>query len=1055
MGAATKIIDLEIPSPPTLQDTRLALRLIPEANRQSMTRFVRNGLVAIAMYEAGYIAYDIAVFHHSLPQTMMFRGSVALLCIAGFLVSVVPAKLHYWRAWAFSVCAVAIALLARVAAIDGTNEPVCLTTVLFILGTGALAPWRLAWELGLIAVALVAMALSSLGSGEPASRLAFEWIVILTAAILAYLSAVHGARLREEVRRQTELIRDNYRQILRLTVSREREAAARENEHRRMVESEDTLAKIIQACPDRLVINRITDGRFLLANNPTWPGGFTIEDLLGTRARDLGVWADPDQFKTFAEQLRDRGRVDSMEVSIRRKDKSVAPYLVSASLVEIGGASCVITTLRDISDLKRTESELRVARVELAARLKALQLSELTFRKVFTANIDCMTIVSLPEGIYLEVNDEFSRTTGYTREEAVGRHFTDFNFFAEPVQMAAYAEAIVQNKEVRNMEITYRRKDGSEYPCLVSAVLMNLHGKSACLTVSRDISALKRAEHELIAAREAAVAAAESKSNFLSSMSHEIRTPLNAIIGMTDLLAETSLTDEQRRYANTIIGNGNALLELINGILDLAKVEGGRMCLEAIEFDLRETVEKTLDALALRAHEKNLELMVRIAPAVPRMVVGDPYRLRQILINLVGNAIKFTDRGQVLVSIESAGSDSVRFSVTDTGIGIPSDKLPTLFDAFTQADSSTTRKYGGSGLGLAIVARLVALMGGEVTVESEMGRGSIFRFTAHLTAPAPDTARTALDPQPPLDGLRVLLVDGNATNRSILTEMLSERGVAVTQAASGAEVFSALESARTSGAPFHAALLDARISGISGYEIARQLAGSPHCGVVLVMMLTTDNLVKETARLQEIGVDNYLVKPVKQAELVAVLARILQSATAKSAQDIPAAATQQSPGSSIQPAGKVQSGVPALRILLADDSPDNRALIHAYLRWMPYTIEDAGNGLQAVDKFIAGNFDLVLMDIRMPVMDGYEAARQIRDWERENHRESTPIIALTASVLDDSVHRTFEAGCDMHVAKPVRKSTLLEAIQVATQKGNKTIRSQAALATQEEPCQPN
>ncbi|MGH7814902.1 MAG: response regulator [Candidatus Binataceae bacterium] len=1024
-------LELETPAPasPALADIRTLLRTGSGA-QHGMPRIVRNGLVAIAVFEAMHILFDLGRYDYTLPGVVVFHGGIALVCIAAFIVTVLPPTLPHWRGWAFSISAISIVLLARFAALDGSSEPLALMTVLFILGASALVPWSPRWQAALTAIALIAMALAAKGTAAPLPRLGFEWIAIIAAAAISHLSAIHGAQVRAEMEQQRQALADSHRHLLEMVIERKQIAAAHELERRRLAESEEILHRFVEAFPDRLAVTNLADGRFILANHPTWAGGYSREDLLGGTATALGIWADPAQFRRFAQQFGESGRVDSMEVAIRRKDGSVAPYLISASKVEIGGKSCAISVTRDISQLKHTEEELRGAREELAHQMNALRLSEATFRRVFSANIDCMTIVAMPEGIYLDVNGEFERSTGYRREEVIGRHFSEFNFFADPDRMAAYAGAIVRDGEVRNMELTFRRKDGTEYPCLVSAALMELRGRTACLTVTRDITELKRTQHELIAAREAAISASESKSAFLSSMSHEIRTPLSAILGMTDLLAETSLDDEQRRYANTIIGNGNALLELINGILDLAKVESGRLHLETVAFDLRETVEHALDTLALRAHEKNLELMAHFAPEVPALVAGDPFRLRQVLVNLAGNAIKFTDSGQVLLSIEPDAPGMLKFSVADTGIGIPADKIPALFNAFTQADTSTTRKYGGSGLGLAIVARLIALMGGETTVQSRPGQGSTFSFTARL-APA-DAA--AANPAPAagdanLRGMRVLLADDNPVNRSILAEILAQAGAEVTQAESGAAVLAALERAREINAPFRTALIDGRMPDMAGYEIAKNLVSSPHCREVLVMMLTTDALTKEVARLRAIGVANYLVKPVKRSELLSALARTLEPQVSGAEASADAAAVP--PAS---PGAPAPAAAP-LRILLVDDSPDNRALIRAYLRRMPYAIVEAENGLDATEKFAAQSFDLVLMDIRMPIMDGYDAARRIREFEAQTARPRTPIIALTASVLDDAVHRTFEAGCDAHVSKPVKKATLLEAIRIATHAG--------------------
>ena len=420
--------------------------------------------------------------------------------------------------------------------------------------------------------------------------------------------------------------------------------------------------------------------------------------------------------------------------------------------------------------------------------------------------------------------------------------------------------------------------------------------------------------------------------------------------------------------------------------------------------------------------------MVRFAPEVPEFALGDPFRLGQILINLIGNAIKFTQKGQVLVAVEpdanSAAAGGLRFTVTDTGVGIPADKLHLLFHAFTQADSSTSRKFGGSGLGLAIVSRLVALMHGKVAVASEPGTGSEFSFTAQFGMP--DIQHAQLDsPDRALRDARIILVDDNSDCRSILAELLRAQGAQVTEAGSTATALDEINRDVSGSQRSRIVLLDGRMPAPGGFELASRLASSPRGRPPIVMMLGTNDLSNEVARLRAIGVNSYVVKPVRRAELFAAIARACE-------------------GVRNQPRGE-KPGLPAvapapsspalldrqLKILMADDSTDNRALIRAYLKKTPYSVEEAENGQQAIDKFIAGKFDLVLMDIQMPIVDGYQATSAIRGWERANDRDRTPIVALTASALEDAAQRSRAAGCDAHVTKPIKKSTLFDAIRDA------------------------
>ncbi len=688
------------------------------------------------------------------------------------------------------------------------------------------------------------------------------------------------------------------------------------------------------------------------------------------------------------------------------------------------------------------EMELRAA--ESTARERdhlRLQESETILRKLFDANLDSMALSSTSDGTYIDVNQEFVRRTGFSREESVGHHFSEHNMWIHPDEMIAFFDQLTKTGEDRNLEVAFRMKDGSERPMLLSGAIVDVYGRLCCLTISREISDLKMTQRELVAAREQALAASRAKTEFLSSMSHEIRTPMNAILGMADLLMETDLGDEQRRYLGTVISNGNVLLALINSILDLAKVESGRISLEAVEFNLKDVTEKVLETLATRAHEKGLELMVRFAPEVPEFALGDPMRLGQILINLVGNAIKFTATGQLLVSVErgpdSAAAGTLKFTVTDTGIGIPADKLHLLFHAFSQADSSTSRQYGGSGLGLAIVSRLVALMHGKVAVTSEPGTGSVFSFSAQLGTATTPALSTTCGEAAALDGAGILLVDDNADNRSIVAELLRAQGARVTQAATAAEVMAEINR----GPRFQVVVIDGAMPANGELEIAQQIVAGGSMMPRIVMMLSSTDLTGKVGRLRALGVHDYIVKPVRRAELFAAILRARAGMRAEPRGD-KAAVEVPSPPFLDRP----------LKILMADDSQDNRALIRAYLKKTPYHLEEAEDGQQAIDKFIAGKFDVVLMDIQMPIVDGYQATTAIRGWERENNRRHTPIVALTASALEEAVHRSKAAGCDAHVTKPVKRSTLLEAIHDAIEKTPPDSEPAAVSNLKEETC---
>ena len=541
---------------------------------------------------------------------------------------------------------------------------------------------------------------------------------------------------------------------------------------------------------------------------------------------------------------------------------------------------------------------------------------------------------------------------------------------------------------------------------------------------------LRERERELVTANEVALEASRAKSEFLSSMSHEIRTPMNAILGMAQLLEETTLNPDQKKYLEIMTNSGDALLELINGILDLARIESGRLSLEQVGFDLESLVDQTVETLSVRAHQKGLEMLVHVMPDVPLMLLGDHLRVRQVLLNLIGNSIKFTESGQVLLTVERdcefAVPGHLHFSVADTGIGIATDKLEDVFSSFTQADSSTTRQYGGSGLGLAIVRRLVGLMGGRIWVESELGSGSVFHFTAHFQVQTDVLVEEHPATAIMLSGVRALVVDDNFTNRLILREMLSSRGMEVDDAADGPTALEQVERARIGGIPYKITLLDCRMPGMDGFQVAERIKAGADQGLT-VLMLSSDDLKVQLTRARELGLDAYLVKPVRRADLYEAIQMAMANHSAYLdagiMEPVPTVCLTSRQGTSI-----TQPHRP-LSILLADDSKDNRLLIHAYLRDTRHRLDDAENGAIAVSKLKAGNYDLVLMDIQMPVMDGLTATRSLRQWEQERGMAPTPIIALTASALQEDVERSLAAGCNAHVSKPVRKRVLLEAIR--------------------------
>jgi signal transduction histidine kinase/CheY-like chemotaxis protein len=571
----------------------------------------------------------------------------------------------------------------------------------------------------------------------------------------------------------------------------------------------------------------------------------------------------------------------------------------------------------------------------------------------------------------------------------------------------------------------------------------------------------KTREIELVAARDAAETALRTKSAFLSQMSHEIRTPMNAILGMADLLNDTVLSAEQHKYLSIMINNGGALLDLVDDILDFDRVETGNLRLEAASFDLPELVERVAETLAIRAHQKGLEFTLRIAPGVPATVVGDALRLRQVLVNLIGNAVKFTERGEIVLTVERAGSaepGELRFAVSDTGIGVASDQHEKIFARYAQADPAIARTYGGSGLGLAIVKQLVGLMGGRVWVESELGRGSRFSFSARFKISARNEATA---PTPNLTDARMLIVGATISSGVALAEMLTASGAHITQAENGEAALEELRRAVQEGTPYQFVWLDCRATA-TDLALLRRICAASHGAGKVIPMLTSNDLNVRLPLLRRLGLVTHVIKPVRRVELFDAIRTLIGAGVEASAPDLTtdhetfadppatdsavltetlAANADGVSIKSIEPAehiGDVRHSVPLLglgrplRILVADDSADNRLLLEAFLKKTASRVDQAENGEIALEKFIAGKYDVVLMDIQMPVMDGYTAAKLIREWEWKNDAVPTPIIALTASVLDEAVHKSFDAGCDTHVSKPVRRPALLAAIREVT-----------------------
>jgi PAS domain S-box-containing protein len=701
-----------------------------------------------------------------------------------------------------------------------------------------------------------------------------------------------------------------------------------------------------------------------------------------------------------------------------------------------------------LGQIQTRDSELMQARADLEKRVdertselelemsdrqraqEALHESEEQIRLLLDSTAEAIYGIDL-NGIITFVNPSVLRLLGYEKPDGLlgkSAHHVMHHSYPDgthfPIEDCQIVHSRLEGIDVHADSEVFWRADGTSFPVEYWAYSIRKEGEVVGAVITfLDITERMRAQAALLEAKQAAEAASRAKSEFLANMSHEIRTPMNGIIGMTDLALGTNLTPEQQEYLSLVKSSADSLLHVINDILDFSKIEAGKLELENTDFEIRDLFRDTLKTLAQRTENKPLEICARVSPEVPAALVGDPTRLRQLVTNLVGNSIKFTERGNIVLNadLESAKDKEVvlHISVSDTGMGIPKEKLGIIFDSFAQADGSTTRRFGGTGLGLTISRQLVELMGGRIWVESEVGKGSTFHFTCHVlkgNAEVSDQDRIAAQT---LRGIKVLVVDSNEINREIFSEMLKNWGMNATRADSGRAALDLLESARKEGHPFRLAILDTGISDVDGFEVLQQMQSNPELNCEVIMLVGLKRHLADVERCRALGVQHCLTKPIGQSEL---LDTILSAITHKVAEE-------QTVNVPVPDLAKPASR--HLNILLSEDNAVNQKLAIRLLERAGHRVTLARTGREAVSAW--GNsgepgFDVLLMDIQMPEMDGMEATAEIRSREIKSGKH-VPILAMTAHAMRGDRERCLENGMDGYISKPIHPVDLFAEIE--------------------------
>ncbi len=792
----------------------------------------------------------------------------------------------------------------------------------------------------------------------------------------------------------------------------EREVAERKRFEQTLRDTEALYHSLVESLPLN-IFRKDLQGRLQFANRR----------FCETVGRPLGALYGKTDFDMFPRELAEKYRRDDIRVAEtgevlevierhRRPDGHlIYVQVLKAPLSDADGRTVGVQGMFwDVTARKEAEAALEQERYLLHALMDHLP-HNIYFKD--------------RESRFMRINRAMARYVGLADpREAIGK--TDFDFFAEEHARQAREDELEVMRSGRGMIDKEEKETWSDgtvtWVSTTKLPLLDERGNViGTFGISRDVTEARRSAEALKAAKEAAESANRAKSVFLANVSHEIRTPMNAILGMTELVLASDLSEEQQEFLGVVRESGENLLSVINDILDFSKIEAGKLDLEQLVFDPREMLGDTMRSLAVRAHTLGLELACQIHPEVPGLLLGDRTRLRQIIVNLVGNAIKFTEQGEVVLEVaqESVSDDGVvlQFTVSDTGIGIPEDKRAAIFGMFEQADPTTTRRFGGTGLGLAICARLTDLMGGHIWVESEVGQGSRFHFTAQFQTVSNASEPLKIGEPDAVVGIRVLAVDDNTTNRRILEQILSNWDMRPASASSAADALVLLHHAQEEGDPFRLVLSDVQMPTADGFALAEQIKHSPDLASTVIMMLTSSDQQDEIKRCERLGIASYIRKPVKQSELFDAI--MLAIGAADVVEEEPAVQ---------RAAAAVQR---PLAILLAEDSLVNQKLALALLKRQGHRVVVANNGKEAAATAATQAFDAILMDVQMPEMDGFEATAAIRLHERQTGRR-VPIVAMTAHALKGDRERCLASGMDDYVSKPIRAERLFHALARVT-----------------------